>query len=327
MTLVAFKGFGGVRLEAEVSGSPDNPAILLLHGGGQTRAVWHEAATALERAGRYVINLDLRGHGSSEWPKDARYDFDAFVEDLRAVLAQLGSRPVIVAATISGWIATVALGKDAATLAAGLVLVDLPTQYNAEMAGDMAAQMLALLLQKPVPDWDERFFDSFDATEVPERMRAAAPNIAVPVLFVRGALSELGSSDQAAELVGALPIADSVEVENASLLVGDERAVEPGDHDAPSNKMRSRRAIIRRTSRRHVIKHAAPTRPYITDPRDQRREASITGGSPPSVWRYIAWVPYATNRRAWKESPYQFGHVYLYPMAPRSWRASVQAAF
>ena len=35
-------------------------------------------------------------------------------------------------------------------------------------------------------------------------------------------------------------------------------------------------------------------------------------------------VDNATNRRAWKESPYQYEHVYLYPMAPRTWRASLE---
>ncbi len=53
-------------------------------------------------------------------------------------------------------------------------------------------------------------------------------------------------------------------------------------------------------------------------------------------WRQVAggttltWqigVDNATDRRAWKESPYQFGHAYLYPLAPRTWRASVQAGF
>jgi iron complex outermembrane receptor protein len=34
----------------------------------------------------------------------------------------------------------------------------------------------------------------------------------------------------------------------------------------------------------------------------------------------------ALDRRAWKESPTQFGHVYLYPLAPRTWRASLEAA-
>jgi iron complex outermembrane receptor protein len=35
----------------------------------------------------------------------------------------------------------------------------------------------------------------------------------------------------------------------------------------------------------------------------------------------------ATDARAWRETPYQFGHAYLFPLAPRTWRASVQAAF
>jgi len=41
------------------------------------------------------------------------------------------------------------------------------------------------------------------------------------------------------------------------------------------------------------------------------------------TWR--AGVDNVADRRAWKESPYQFGHVYLYPLAPRTWRLSLQA--
>ncbi len=43
------------------------------------------------------------------------------------------------------------------------------------------------------------------------------------------------------------------------------------------------------------------------------------------TWR--VGVDNATDQRAWRESPYQFDHVYLYPLQPRTWRASVQAAF
>ncbi|MCW5658815.1 MAG: TonB-dependent receptor [Burkholderiaceae bacterium] len=43
------------------------------------------------------------------------------------------------------------------------------------------------------------------------------------------------------------------------------------------------------------------------------------------TWRL--GVENATDKRAWRESPYQFSHAYLYPLAPRTWRASVQAAF
>lgn len=43
------------------------------------------------------------------------------------------------------------------------------------------------------------------------------------------------------------------------------------------------------------------------------------------TWRLA--LDNAADRRAWKESPYQFGHSYLYALAPRTLRASVQAAF
>jgi iron complex outermembrane recepter protein len=37
-------------------------------------------------------------------------------------------------------------------------------------------------------------------------------------------------------------------------------------------------------------------------------------------------VDNVANKRYWKESPFQFGHVYLYPGAPRTLRLSVTAA-
>ena len=40
------------------------------------------------------------------------------------------------------------------------------------------------------------------------------------------------------------------------------------------------------------------------------------------VWR--VGVDNAADRRAWRESPYEFGHVYLFPLAARTFRASVQ---
>ena len=141
MTAITFKGFGGVRLEAEVEGDVHDPAILLIHGAGQTREVWAAVAESLVRAGRYVVTLDLRGHGGSEWPADGRYDLDAHVEDLRAVLAQMGSRPVLVASTLGGWIAVAALATDAANLAAGLVLVDMPVQTDPALASEIADRL------------------------------------------------------------------------------------------------------------------------------------------------------------------------------------------
>lgn len=35
----------------------------------------------------------------------------------------------------------------------------------------------------------------------------------------------------------------------------------------------------------------------------------------------------ATDRRAWRESPFQYGHTWLFPLAPRTWRVAVQHDF
>jgi iron complex outermembrane receptor protein len=52
-----------------------------------------------------------------------------------------------------------------------------------------------------------------------------------------------------------------------------------------------------------------------------RYTQSIAAGK--LTWRFA--IDNATNRRAWHESPYQFSHAYLFPMAPRTWRLSLQA--
>ena len=54
------------------------------------------------------------------------------------------------------------------------------------------------------------------------------------------------------------------------------------------------------------------------------RYRTVMGGYP-TVWQ--VGIDNLADHRAWREAPYQFSHVYLFPMAPRTWRASVQTAF
>jgi len=224
VTIVQYKGFGGVRLEAEVIGDEHDPAILLVHGAGQTRAVWHDVAQALVQSGRRVVSLDMRGHGASEWPADGRYDFEAFVEDLRAVLAQMGGRPVVVAATLGGWIATAALETDAALLAAGLVLVDLPTQLDPAKSAAFGQRLRdSVAAGGGDHGWDVRLLDRLETLDVPARVTSAASALVMPVLFVRGGLSRLADKDTDAAFAAALPNAESVEVADADLLVVTDR--------------------------------------------------------------------------------------------------------
>ena len=219
-----FKGFAGIKLESDDIGSADDPSIILLHGFGQTRKIWEDVAVGLEQAGRHVINVDLRGHGGSDWPADGRYDFDAYVEDLRAVLGQMRTRPVVVAATHSGWIATAALAEDAATLASGLILVDPPAHADGQTVRMSAEALLATLGQSLAkPDYDEKLFDAFETDGVDSRLAHAAPHINIPVLVIRGALGGVATGDPQTAFTTEFPGAESIDVDGGGLLVVAER--------------------------------------------------------------------------------------------------------
>jgi flavin reductase (DIM6/NTAB) family NADH-FMN oxidoreductase RutF/pimeloyl-ACP methyl ester carboxylesterase len=227
MAVVEFRGFAGIRLEADVLGSPDDPSVLLVHGGGQTRKVWADAAAALVSAGRQVINLDLRGHGASDWPTDGRYDLDAFAQDLRAVLAQMGARPVVVAASLGGWAAVAALGEDAAHLATGLVLADAPPHIDVEASRGVSDRLRRTVAERGDKlRWDPRWLGVIDVVEVTQRMETLAPSINIPTLFVRGSASEITDHDEAEAFVKLMPNAEFAEIEQAGHLVAGERTEE-----------------------------------------------------------------------------------------------------
>jgi flavin reductase (DIM6/NTAB) family NADH-FMN oxidoreductase RutF/pimeloyl-ACP methyl ester carboxylesterase len=217
-----FRGFGGISLTANVRGDSHDPAILLVHGAGQTSAVWDTVAEGLEQAGRRVITYDLRGHGASDWPADGRYDLDAHAEDLRAVLAQLDARPVVVAANLGGWIAILALARDATNLAAGLVLVDMPVGTDPVVAreiGDRLRQVPGRGQQR----WDPRAIAEIDLGAVGERLVAAAPGLQLPTLVLRGGTGWMSSTERSAEFDAALPTAEVAEVADLDLLVVTDR--------------------------------------------------------------------------------------------------------
>lgn len=224
MSEVQFKGFSGVRLNAVQHGEEDAPPVLLLHGLGQTRAHWADAAAALELAGRSVINLDMRGHGTSEWPGEGQYDFDAFVDDLRAVLAQLPARPAIVAASLGGWAATVALGEDGAHLASALILVDAPPQPDANATRALGEELHRRTEAGGAPSWDSQFLAGIDINSVSARLNAAIDKLAVPVLFVRSADSVLANHESVEACVSRIPNAELVEVEGADHLMEGEQS-------------------------------------------------------------------------------------------------------
>src|SRR3546814_12451050 len=72
---------GGIEVEADVGGDPAQPAVILLHGGGQTRHSWGGASRELLRQGFHVINLDARGHGNRGWATAGDYTLEAKAHD------------------------------------------------------------------------------------------------------------------------------------------------------------------------------------------------------------------------------------------------------
>jgi pimeloyl-ACP methyl ester carboxylesterase len=80
----------GTRLAFDVTGS--GPAVMLLHGGGQTRKSWHDAGYVARLAKDFtVITVDLRGNGESDHPvSPAAYAVDRLCEDLIAVADEAG---------------------------------------------------------------------------------------------------------------------------------------------------------------------------------------------------------------------------------------------
>lgn len=75
----------GTRIAYEVHGS--GPALMLVHGAGQTRREWDTLGYLKPLAERFTVILpDLRGFGESDRPTEpARYALDRLVEDLLAV--------------------------------------------------------------------------------------------------------------------------------------------------------------------------------------------------------------------------------------------------
>ena len=239
--------------------------VVLLHGGGQTRHSWHRTGQRLGAAGWTVLSMDARGHGESGWAPDRDYSMEALVADLRAVLASLDHRPVLVGASMGGSTALVAQGTDP-ELALGLVLVDIVPRIEPAGVARIAAFMSARPdgfasldevaetiraynphrrrppteqgLRKNVRQgtdgrwywhWDPAFLlrgDEPARSERRERMAAAAQAIRVPTLLVRGKQSDVVSDEGVAELRSLIPHAQLADVREAGHMVaGDDNDV------------------------------------------------------------------------------------------------------
>lgn len=94
-------GEGGVPLNVASAGDPAKPAILLVHGIGQSHVSFEQQLRAPLTDEFHVVSFDLRGHGNSgkPWEPEAYKDSARWAGDVRRVVEALGlQRPVLL-----GW--------------------------------------------------------------------------------------------------------------------------------------------------------------------------------------------------------------------------------
>lgn len=109
-TAVDVPSVDGTRLAALVSGPPDAPTIVLVHGLALSQEIWTPQRRGLERTFR-VITFDLRGHGDSDDAVSDDYDVDRLGEDVTAVIDALaGTRVVLVGHSMGGMATLAGLG-------------------------------------------------------------------------------------------------------------------------------------------------------------------------------------------------------------------------
>jgi len=255
-------GHRGLSLSADIGGDAAHQPVILLHGGGQTRHSWGKAAHDLVGRGFRVLNLDLRGHGDSDWDSDGDYSLDAFIDDLRLVIGELERPPALVGASLGGATSLLAVGESLAPLASALVLVDVVPRMSAagikhigEFMGsnlggfaslEEAADSVARYLPgRPRPSnpaglmknlrlkgdgrlywhWDPAFQSSRKQTqsELNERMEAAARKVTIPTLLVRGKQSDVVTREGAAHLLELIPHAEYLDIEGAGHMVAGDR--------------------------------------------------------------------------------------------------------
>jgi len=255
----SFTGKNGVRIVADFYGDPTAPPILLLHGGGQTRHAWGATARALGEAGWHAIALDLRGHGDSDWDPHGDYSLEAFVDDLLAIVAELGRPPVLVGASLGGLAAMLGAGEIAPEAFRAVVVVDVAPKTEPEgverivsfmgsnrdgfaTIEEAADAVASYLPHRPRPasldglrknlrlrddgryrwHWDPAFMHGdrrVQASRDPDRMNRAARGLRVPTLLVRGRMSDVLSEDGARHFLELVPHARYVDVSGAGHMV------------------------------------------------------------------------------------------------------------
>lgn len=230
----------GVNLHAMHWGQPGKPLVILLHGGGANVHWWDHIAPELAEH-RHIVALDFRGHGDSDYPEN--YVTGAFNQDLEALCHHLGQDKMTFIAHSMG--AQVVLDHASRfDVTQGIMLIDPArgTQKRTRRAARLALSLARTYATKeeamdrfqfvPIAEHvaeplrrhiashsvrlqeNERWGFKFDGHwfGVPPRPKPDLKRVQCPCLVIRGAESELLSSEGASELCEELPHGRTLEI-------------------------------------------------------------------------------------------------------------------
>lgn len=235
------------------SGPADRPSVLFLHGGGQNRYSWKNTCQILADDGLHVIALDSRGHGDSDRAPDANYSVDALCTDTHSVLDQIGRPTILIGASMGGMTAMPVAHEAGPQRVPKLVLVDVVPRYEKDgsarirdfMASgvngfeslDEAAEAVASYLphrtkprspeglKKNLRLRDGRWFWHWDPaflTVPPDdkfvrvaKLEQAVMALTIPILLIRGRLSDVVSEEGVKDFLDKVPGAEFVELSDA----------------------------------------------------------------------------------------------------------------
>ncbi|KLO36233.1 peroxidase [Mycobacterium nebraskense] len=235
------------------TGGAGRPSVLMLHGGGQNRHSWKNTGQTLADEGLHVVALDSRGHGDSDRAPNADYDVETLTADVLQVIGAIGRPVMIIGASMGGLTGILAAHRAGPAEVTRLVLVDVVPRFekggsarirdfmisgldgfeSLEQAADAVADYLPYRdkprssegLKKNLRLRDGRWYWHWDPAFMTkpgddpelrtEKFEQAAKNLSIPVLLIRGKLSDVVSPEGVRHFLASVPRAEFVELSNA----------------------------------------------------------------------------------------------------------------
>ncbi|GLE51994.1 alpha/beta fold hydrolase [Mycobacterium montefiorense] len=229
------------------------PSILMLHGGGQNRFSWKNTGQFLADEGYHVVALDSRGHGDSDRAPGADYAIETLMADVLHIRDAIGHPVVLIGASmggLTGILVADAAGPDRVT---GLVLVDVVPRYekngsarirdfmltnlhgfgSLEEAAEAVSAYLPHRSKPRSPEglrknlrlrdgrwywhWDPAFMTApgDDPDLRTDNFEHAAKHLQIPILLIRGKLSDVVSPEGVRHFLDTVPRAEFVELSDA----------------------------------------------------------------------------------------------------------------